>query len=75
MNAILKLQENNFENKELVPEVFSAKVEGTQVLKITTTWNSETLTFFYDLKNNFEVNNPCPYGDGLSSNKISDILN
>ena len=51
MNAILKLQESNFENKELVPEVFSAKVEGKQVLKITTTWNSETLTFFYDLKN------------------------
>ena len=51
MNAILKLKENNFQNKDLVPEVFAADIEGTQILKITTTQNSETLTFHYDVKN------------------------
>ena len=49
MNAILKLKENNFQNKDLVPEVFAADIEGTQILKITTTQNSETLTFHYDV--------------------------
>tara|TARA_R100000234_G_scaffold99027_1_gene67580 strand:+ start:353 stop:622 length:270 start_codon:yes stop_codon:yes gene_type:complete len=51
MNAILKLKENNFDNKDLVPEVFAADIEGTQILKIATTQNSETLNFHYDVKN------------------------
>ena len=56
MNAILKLKENNFQNKNLVPEVFAADMEGTQILKIVTTQNSETLNFHYDVKNICFVN-------------------
>lgn len=60
MNVILKLKQSNFENKKIVPEIFSAKLEGTKVLKITTIidltdiyQNPESLTFYYDLKNIF----------------------
>ena len=30
---------------------------------------------FYEILNDYKIYAPCPYGDGTSSKRISDILN
>jgi len=70
-------EEGSFLNKKVIvcrksTERPEAKVSGHLVM----CRDPDNLSgVFYDLKNNFEVNNPCPYGDGRSSQKVKEILN
>ena len=50
MNVTLKIKEDNFKDKELVPREFDAEIEGTKILKIITEVNKEVIEFNYDLK-------------------------
>ena len=70
-------EEGSFLNKKVIvcrksTERPEAKVSGHLVM----CRDPDNLSgVFYDIKNNFEVNNPCPYGDGRSSQKVKEILN
>ena len=50
MNVTLKIKEDNFKDKQLVPREFDAEIEGTKILKIITEVNKEVIEFNYDLK-------------------------
>lgn len=50
MKALLRLKENNFENKNIIPEVFFAEIEGSKVLKISSLHDFKDLLFYFDLK-------------------------
>tara|TARA_R110000751_G_scaffold141643_2_gene245140 strand:- start:415 stop:684 length:270 start_codon:yes stop_codon:yes gene_type:complete len=50
MRVILKIKEDNFKNKDLVPRSFGAEVKGDKVLTIKTKWYGRSRLFNYDVK-------------------------
>jgi hypothetical protein len=42
MKVTLKIKEDNFNDKELVPRQFEAEIEGTKILKIITEVNKKS---------------------------------
>jgi hypothetical protein len=50
MNVVLEIKEDNFKDKTLVPRLFEAEIEGSQVLLIRGEQNKEVVEFHYDVK-------------------------
>tara|TARA_B100001094_G_scaffold332630_1_gene405566 strand:+ start:1499 stop:1768 length:270 start_codon:yes stop_codon:yes gene_type:complete len=51
MNVFLKIKEDNFKDKNLVPRSFQAEIKGSQVLTIKELGNNKAIEFYYDVKN------------------------
>lgn len=70
-------EESSFLNKKIIVcRETTERPEGKTSGQLVICKNPQDLNrIFNSLKDNYEIDSPCPYGDGLSSNKISDILN